>query len=90
MKLLRAYLWIRARLARADTVVVIRDGKASVARGRLPGRLLTELSEVAAGCPDADGLILAYRLGSPPRLSFVGAITPSVAQRLRNTWMAQL
>jgi len=64
--------------------VRVRDGKARFVRGRLPPRLLTDLSDVVRSPPVARAEIWAVRRSGKPRLQTKGELSREQQQRLRN------
>src|SRR5882672_9623442 len=67
----------------------VRDGNVRVARGRLPQRLLDDLSEVLGRPAVSRAELRAVSEGGRPRLYAEGELSPEQKQRLRNvigTW----
>jgi len=65
----------------------IRDGRVSVARGRIPQRLLDDIGDTVRGVDRAT--LRGVNEGQRPRLYAEGDLSPEQKQRLRNligTW----
>jgi hypothetical protein len=65
----------------------VRDGKVSVARGRIPQRLLDDIADTVRGVDR--GTLRGVVEDRRPRLYAEGELTPEQKQRLRNligTW----
>lgn len=65
------------------TIVRIADGKAKVARGKPPARLIHDLDDVARKAPEASGRVEVSGRGSSLRLRVAGLADP-LQQRVRN------
>lgn len=73
-------------LARQTELFVLRveRGRVRVVRGRIPPKLLGDVSDVVAKS-DASGSIRVIVRDGAPRVEVGGELTANVAQRLRNT-----
>lgn len=72
-------LWLQKLLH--PTVIAIRDGRATLAKGRVPGTTLRDLDEVLADFGIRDGSIA---IDGTRRARFSAGIPPAAHQRLRN------
>ena len=71
---------------RADAVVTIRKGEATLRRGHLPVLVMHDLDALARTSPHADGRVKVRGRGSMISMSCQG-LDASTAQRARNTVM---
>ncbi|BCX47432.1 DUF3634 domain-containing protein [Haloferula helveola] len=72
-------LWLQKLLN--PTVITIRDGRASMAKGRISGRIIRDLDEILADFGITRGTIAIDGTG---RIQLSSSIPPSAHQRLRN------
>jgi hypothetical protein len=85
--LLSAPLVVAIMRANELFFVRIREGKVSIARGRIPQRLLDDMADVVRGIDR--GSLRGVVENQRPRLYAEGELTPEQKQRLRNligTW----
>jgi hypothetical protein len=64
----------------------VRGGRVLVVRGRVPGGLLIEIREIAAGTRIQRSTIRAIKSEGGARLAFSGDISDGAQQRIRNTF----
>jgi hypothetical protein len=84
--LLVAGLAILVGLRRANELFVVDlgGGRARLARGRVPPRLLADLEDVARAAPGARGRVRVVVRSATPAVVVRGAIDEGTAQRVRN------
>ncbi len=75
----RPMLWLQKLLH--PTVIVIRDGRATAARGRLPGAVLRDLELL---CADFDIRRATIALDGRGRCHFSSTVPANAHQRIRN------
>jgi hypothetical protein len=64
--------------------VVIRDGKVSKTRGRIPPRLMAEIRDIVSRAGVTQARFVAVSRDGVPVLRFHGEMDPGLAQQMRN------
>jgi len=64
--------------------VVIRDGKVSKVRGRIPPRLMSEIRDIVSRAGVTQARFVAVSRDGAPVLRFVGEMDPGFSQQMRN------
>jgi len=75
------FAWLKLR---ADAVVTIRSGEATLRRGHLPVLVMHDLDALARSSPHAEGRVRVRGRGREITLSCPG-LDEATAQRVRNT-----
>lgn len=65
-------------------MVVARDGKVEIARGRVPPRLFDDIEDVLRRPPVEHGVVRVVAEQTRPRVIVTGSINDVQAQRIRN------
>lgn len=77
-------LGVRYLQGRADVVILIEGGAATLARGEVPPTVLHDLDEIARKAPQASGEVRINGRGEGLELATEG-LDEGLAQRVRNT-----
>ncbi|HXS18065.1 MAG TPA: DUF3634 family protein [Polyangiaceae bacterium] len=64
--------------------VMIRDGKVSRVRGRIPPRLMSEIRDIVSRAGVTQARFVAVSRDGAPVLHFKGEMDPGLAQQMRN------
>lgn len=82
--LAHALFWLRRFAEPPVFVITFRDGRASLARGAVPGRCLADCAAIAADFDLTRGHVDGVRRGGRLRLRFSPSIPEASHQRFRN------
>lgn len=67
-------------------VVIVRDGKAELKAGKVPGRILSETADLCKQCNITKATISVYRRQGGCSLQFSSEVPREVHQMFRNLW----